>query len=72
MTEEDVWNLRIHDVFCLECDEMMKYYGYEKGSNLDEGKIIESDKYETDNYEPHIFLNFKCSKCGKKISVMTH
>ena len=70
--KEEVWNLRIHDAFCLDCDSIMEYYGYEKGGNLDERKIIDSDTFETDNYEPHIFLNFKCPHCMKKTSVMTH
>jgi len=56
----------------MGCDEMMEYFGYEKGESLDEGKIIESDKYDTDSYAPHIFLNFQCPHCKKKISVMTH
>lgn len=71
--ESEVWDLRIHDVFCLNCNgDQMKYYGYEKGSNLDEGNIINSEKYETDDHESHLFLNFKCDNCNRKVSVMTH
>jgi len=70
--KEEVWNLRIQDAFCLECDKIMDYYGYEKGGNLDQSKIIDSEQYETNDYEPHIFLNFKCPQCMKKTSVMTH
>ena len=70
--QAEVWDLRIHDVFCLDCDSMMTYYGYENGSDLDKSKIINSEKYETDEHESHLFLNFKCDKCQRKVSVMTH
>jgi len=71
--ESEVWDLRIHDVFCLDCKgDKMTYCGYEKGSALDQNKIINSEKYETDDHEPHLFLNFKCETCQRKVSVMTH
>jgi hypothetical protein len=52
---DEVWNLRIHDLFCLDCDAKMEYYGYENGSNLDENNIINSDKFETDGNESHLY-----------------
>jgi len=64
--QQEVWDLRINDVFCLDCDSMMEYYGYEKGNDLDQNNIINSEMYETDDYEPHIFLNFHCPRCKKK------
>jgi len=70
--QEEVWDLRINDAFCLDCDSKMEYYGYEKGSDLDQNNIINSEMYETDDYEPHIFLNFHCPRCKKKTSIMTH
>jgi len=70
--QDEVWNLRVHDVFCLSCDNKLDYTGYEKGSALDQDKIIKSENYETDDYESHYFLNFECPHCKNKISVMTH
>jgi len=68
----EVWDLRVYDVFCLDCNEKMEYYGYEQGGKLDGGNIINSETYETKDVEPHIFLTFKCIQCKKKTSVMTH
>jgi len=64
--ENSIWNgIDIHDVFCLDCDSMMNYEGYEKGDDL--GKVIQS---ETKEGLEMVFLNFKCPDCKKRTSVM--
>ena len=70
--KEEVWNLRIQDAFCLDCDKKMEYYGYENSGNLEGSNVINSETYDSEGYQPHIFLNFNCPQCKKKTSVMTH
>ena len=65
--EASIWNgVDIHDAFCLECDAIMEFEGYEKGNEL--GKIIDS---ETKKYLEMVFIDFKCSNCSKRTSIMS-
>ncbi len=72
--KNEIWDLRIYDLFCLNCPggPKMNFDGFEKGSNVGNGKIINSDFYETDDSETHYFLNFTCPDCKNQSSIMTH
>jgi len=65
--DSSIWNgVNIHNMFCLNCDEtLMVYEGYEKGDEL--GKVIKSE-YK-DGLEM-VYLNFKCSECNHRASIM--
>jgi len=65
--DTSIWNsVDIHDAFCLECNAIMEYEGYEIGNEL--GKIINR---ETKNYLEMVFLDFKCPNCSKRTSIMS-
>jgi len=64
--ENSVWTgINIHDTFCLDCESLMFYEGYERGDEL--GKMIHS---EIKNGLEMVFLNFQCPDCKKRASIM--